>query len=163
MRKSLLAIVLILGICCIWLTFRNKKSYAQNITTYFQSAPGLKAGALVCADGVEIGKVTDVRVLPNMGDHPIKVSMRIKTPYELKIPSDATASLSSEGVLGPTFVDVDTRNAHGPSLGNNGRLKSLDIRESKSFDSVVGAIGNALIQASQKDKASAVPVGHSGP
>jgi ABC-type transporter Mla subunit MlaD len=89
--------------------------------------------------------------------------MRIKTPYELKIPSDGTASLSSEGVLGPTFVDIDTRNTHGPSLGNSGTLKSLDIGESKSLDSLVGAIGNALIQASHKDKESAEQPDHSGP
>jgi hypothetical protein len=89
-----------------------------------------------------------------MGDHPIRVSMLIKTKYELQIPSDATVSLSSDGVLGPTFVDINTRNAHGPSVENNGTLRSLEIAGSKSSDIVLGAIGNALIQESQTDKPS---------
>jgi hypothetical protein len=78
--------------------------------------------------------------------------MAISTPYELSIPDDSTVSLSAEGVLGPTFADIDTRFAHGQPLGNNGVLKGLEINDAKSANNFVEALGDALVQSSRKSR-----------
>jgi ABC-type transporter Mla subunit MlaD len=86
----------------------------------------LKAGALVCVDGVKSGVVKSVRVHPELGERPVEVLMTISTGYELRIPNDSTVILSTEGILGETFADIDTRNAHGPAVGSDGVFQFLE-------------------------------------
>jgi hypothetical protein len=54
--------------------------------------------------------------------------------------------LSTEGMLGETYADIDTRNAHGPSVGNDGVLKSSEITAADGAQAVK-RLGDALIQA----------------
>ena len=68
-----------------------------------------KAGAPVCVDGVKPGVVKSMRVRPELGERPVEVLMSISTGYELRIPNDSTVILSTEGILGKTFADIDTR------------------------------------------------------
>jgi ABC-type transporter Mla subunit MlaD len=107
----------------------------------------MKAGAPVYVDGVKLGVVMSVRVRPELGDRPVEVFMAISTPYELRIPSDSTVFLSTEGVLGQTFPDIDTRSAHGAASGNNGVLKSSEVTAVVAAQAV-RRIGDALVQAS---------------
>jgi len=72
--------------------------------------------------------------------------MAISTPYELRIPNDSTVILSTEGVLGQTFADIDTRSAHGPTVGNDGVLKSSEVTAVDGAQAVK-RLGDALVQA----------------
>lgn len=38
---------------------------------------------------------------------PAEVMMKLRTPYELHVPNDATVSLYTEGVLGETFAEIN--------------------------------------------------------
>jgi ABC-type transporter Mla subunit MlaD len=53
--------------------------------------------------------------------------MALKTAYELNIPSGSTVSLETAGVLGETFVEIDTHNASGPPIRSGGTLKAQPI------------------------------------
>jgi len=77
--------------------------------------------------GIDIGSVTSVRVRPEMSATPGEVTMALRTPYALKIPKDASVSLQTEGVLGPTFAEVEIAGASGPPLENGGVLKSKEV------------------------------------
>jgi len=90
--------------------------------------------------------VQSVRVRPELGVRPVEVLMLISTPYELRIPNDSTVQLSTEGVLGETFADIDTRNAHGPAIGNDGVLKSSEMTAADGAQAVK-RLGDALVQA----------------
>jgi ABC-type transporter Mla subunit MlaD len=127
MRKIGVILIIFLGLGCIWLTSHKAFTHNQTFKSYFQSGSSLQAGASVCVDGVRLGTVTSVRVRPELGERPVEVVMAISPPYELRIPSDSTVTLSTEGVLGATFADIDTRRAQGPPLGNNGVLKSSEV------------------------------------
>ena len=131
MRKFVLILIIVVGLTPIWFALRKPKTYRQNFNSYFQHVPRLKAGAPVCIDGVKLGSVTSVHVRPELGEHPVEVSVEIDAPYELKIPNDSTATVLVGGLLGPAFVDINTRNASGPPLANNGIIKSLEIRETE--------------------------------
>jgi MlaD protein len=137
------------GLGCTWLAFRKPRSRDQHLKTYFQNGSSLKAGAPVCVDGVKLGVVTSVSVRPELGERPVEVLMAISTPNELRIPSDSTVILSTEGVLGQTFADIDTRRAHGPAIGNDGVLKSSEITAEEGAQAVK-RLGNALMQAATR-------------
>jgi ABC-type transporter Mla subunit MlaD len=93
------------------------------LRVYFQNANGLRAGAPVRLAGVEVGRITSVRARPEMQAAPAEVTMRLRTPYELSIPNDATVSLDTVGVLGETFAEINVMGASGVPVKNGGILK----------------------------------------
>jgi phospholipid/cholesterol/gamma-HCH transport system substrate-binding protein len=152
MRKLAWMLIIVAGLAVIGIVlFRatGPPSYSLHLKTYFHRGIGLKAGALVRVDGVDVGSVIGVRVRPELGERPVEVLMSIKTPYQLNIPEDSTVSLSTAGVLGETLVDIDTRKSHGSPAVDNGVLKSVELTDAQTST----AIGEALIQAS-RSKAS---------
>jgi len=126
MRKRLLIIVLV-AIAAIVFLLVKPLQYRREVKTYFQDAQGLHVGASVRMAGVDIGSVTSVRVRPEMSATPAEVTMALRTPYALKIPKDASVSLQTAGVLGPTFAEIEIAGASGPPLENGGVLKSKEV------------------------------------
>jgi ABC-type transporter Mla subunit MlaD len=129
-------------------------NHKLNVKAYFQSASGLNAGAAVRVDGVNVGSVTSVRVRPERGELPIEVLMAIGTPYDLAIPNDSLVTLITDGVLGPTVADIDTRQAHGARVANNGVLTSKELTQEEAAratkrikDSIIKTVDEALPDA----------------
>jgi len=92
------------------------------LKTCFQDVNGLRPGAKVRLAGVDIGTVQDVRAQPADKACPGAVEMELRTPYELKIPKDSVASTDTEGVLGPTYLEIDISRASGPPIQTGGQL-----------------------------------------
>lgn len=86
----------------------------------------MRAGAPVRMAGVDVGTIATVRVRPDQHGAPAEVIMALRTPYELIVPKDASVSLETAGVLGPTFAEIDIIGASGPPLENGGVLKSKE-------------------------------------
>lgn len=125
MRKRTLALIVIVGIAAAVLIAITKPWYhRREIRVYFQDAKGLRAGAPVRMAGVDVGSVESVRVRPDL--HAAEAVLSLRTPYELRVPKDATVLLPTEGVLGSTFAEVEILNASGPPLENGGVLKSKE-------------------------------------
>ena len=59
--------------------------------------------------GVDVGRVIEVRVRPDLKEHAAEVVLLFQTPYELKIPEDSVVSLRRAGLLGETYAEVDMR------------------------------------------------------
>ena len=105
------------------------------LKAYFDNASGLREGAPVRLEGVDIGNVTSVRVIPN---HPclpqtvagvvcpVEVTLKVSTRYGADLRKDSQATLSTAGVLGETFVDITSRGAKGPEAKDNDTLQTLD-------------------------------------
>jgi ABC-type transporter Mla subunit MlaD len=129
MRKVALVFIVALVAVILWLPLRKPATHRISLTTYFRSGEGLQSKAAVRVDGVELGSVTSVRVRPELGERPVEVVMEVATPYDLPIPSDSTARLSTQGLLGPTIVDIDTRRTQGARIGNNGVLKTAEMTD----------------------------------
>jgi ABC-type transporter Mla subunit MlaD len=145
--KGRLGLIVVVGLTCTWLAFRKPQTRNQNLKSYFQRGSSVKAGAPVCVDGVKSGVVKSVRVRPELGERPVEVLLSISTGYELRIPNDSTVILSTEGILGETFADIETRNAHGPAVGSDGVLKSSEITAADGAQAVK-QLGDALVRAS---------------
>jgi phospholipid/cholesterol/gamma-HCH transport system substrate-binding protein len=94
------------------------------LRSYFDNASGLKNGAPVTLEGVTIGNVIRIRVVPERNPTPVEVTMRVGRDYLGWLHSDTTASIAQAGVLGDSFIDLDSTRALGPAPINNAELKS---------------------------------------
>ena len=122
-RASILAVVIAVIAFVVLLGYPRLFAHRIELNVYFQNAHGLRAGAPVRLAGVEVGTVTSVRARPELQTAPVEVTMRVRTPYELKIPNDSTVSLDTAGVLGETFAEINVLEASGAPIKSGGVLK----------------------------------------
>jgi phospholipid/cholesterol/gamma-HCH transport system substrate-binding protein len=122
--------------------------FTRKITlfAYFDNAEGLRVGAPVRLAGVDIGNVTDIRVVPSRLETPVQATMRVNTRYQDALRTSSVATLSTAGVLGETFVDILTPPPTpgaplGEVLQNNAVLST---RESPALQDVVRASQSTL-------------------
>jgi len=84
------------------------------LLAYFDDAGGLRAGAPVQLQGVNIGSVIGIRVVPNRPQTPVEVTMKVTGHYGFALHKDSAATLSTAGVLGETFINISSFPAKGP-------------------------------------------------
>ncbi len=77
-----------------------------HLKDYFENAEGLREGAPVSLQGVEIGNVTRLSIVSNRPVAPVEVIMKVTTRYEANLRKDSKAVLSTKGALGETYVDI---------------------------------------------------------
>jgi phospholipid/cholesterol/gamma-HCH transport system substrate-binding protein len=106
------------------------------IRAYFPNAAGIKDGAVVSLDGVTIGNVKKTRVVPERNPFPVEVTMQVGEKYWPFIHTDSTARIAPAGVLGDSFVDIDSRRAAGPQPADNSELK---VSSSPTIEDVVNS------------------------
>jgi phospholipid/cholesterol/gamma-HCH transport system substrate-binding protein len=94
------------------------------LRSYFENAAGLKDGAPVTLEGVTIGNVIHVRVVPDRNPTPVEVTMQVGREWLHDLHTDSTASINQAGVLGDSYVDLSSAHASGPAPGNDAELKA---------------------------------------
>ena len=70
-----------------------------------------------------IGNVVHVRVVPDRKPTPVEVTMKVGAEYLRDIHTDSTATITQAGVLGDSFIDIDSTHATGPQPENNAELR----------------------------------------
>jgi len=116
-------------------------SHKITIKSYFDNASGLRQGAPVRLQGVDVGNVSAIRVVPNKPLTPVEVTMKVSTRYLANLRKDSVTSLETAGVLGETYVEIESGQAKGP------RVKEGDVlitREHPDFTDVVRASQSTL-------------------
>jgi phospholipid/cholesterol/gamma-HCH transport system substrate-binding protein len=100
--------------------------FTRKITlrSYFENSAGLKEGAPVNLEGVTIGNVSRVKIVPERKLTPVEVTMKIGSKYREAVHTDSTSSLETIGVLGDTVVDINSKTATGPAVQNNAELRT---------------------------------------
>jgi phospholipid/cholesterol/gamma-HCH transport system substrate-binding protein len=111
------------------------------VKSYFDNASGLRKGAPVRLQGVEIGNVEAIRVVPGKPLTPVEVTMKVNTKYRFALRKDSVTSLSTAGVLGETYIDIDSSTARGPEAQNGDVLAT---REHPDFNDVVRSSQSTL-------------------
>ncbi|HZU33605.1 MAG TPA: MlaD family protein [Candidatus Angelobacter sp.] len=94
------------------------------LITYFDNAEGLRGGQPVDLQGVPIGNVQSIRIVPGRPLNPVQVTMRVNSKYQPFIHEDSTAAVMTAGVLGESFVDIDSKTAKKPPIKDGGILPS---------------------------------------
>src|SRR6202521_717263 len=106
------------------------------LKTYLPEVSLLTVGAPVRVDGVEVGNVESIRLLPRTPGKPleknknIEVSMRVDKRYQDDILTDSTASLVTEGLLGNRYVNI-TRGFTGSPIGVAGVVPGAEEKAMK--------------------------------
>ena len=94
------------------------------IISYFENSAGLKVGAPVNLEGVTIGNVKYIRVVPQRRLTPVEVVMNVSKQFAPALHTDSKSSLETVGVLGDTVVNIDSKFATGPQFQSGGELKT---------------------------------------
>lgn len=92
--------------------------------TYFDNAEGLLVGAPVHLQGVNIGNVKEIRVVPGRKDDPVQIKMQVNTKYHFLIRKDSVATIETAGVLGQSLIDIDSKEAKGIEVADGDTLKA---------------------------------------
>ena len=103
-----------------WLTHKI------TLRSYFDNAGGLREGAPVRLAGVDIGNVTAVRIVGGKPMTPVEVIMKVNTKYSFNLRKDSVTLMSTAGVLGETYVDIDSTSAKGPEATEGDTLAARD-------------------------------------
>jgi phospholipid/cholesterol/gamma-HCH transport system substrate-binding protein len=111
------------------------------IRSYFDNASGLRPGAPVRLQGVDVGNVTNIRVVPNKPLTPVEVTMKVSTRYVASLRKDSVTSLETAGVLGETYLEIESGQAKGPQVQEGDVLAT---REHPDFQDVVRASQSTL-------------------
>ena len=111
------------------------------LKSYFDDAQGIRNGAPVRLQGVDVGNVTAVRVVPNRQGTPVEVVMKVTTKYSFNIRKDSVTSMATAGVLGETYINIDSAHAKGPEAGDG---DTLATRETTELQDVVRASQGTL-------------------
>ena len=96
------------------------------LRSYFENSAGLKVGAPVTLEGVNIGNVSKIRIVPERAPTPVEVTLEINKHYQNAIREGSKTSLTTQGVLGDTLVDIDMKFATGGPVQNHSELRTTE-------------------------------------
>ncbi|WP_158751136.1 MlaD family protein [Acidobacterium sp. S8] len=96
------------------------------VRSYFENAAGLKVGAPVNLEGVTVGTVKSIRIVPERKLTPVEVIMRLSKKFQPAIHADSKTSLETIGVLGDTVLDINSKFATGAAIQNNAELQTTE-------------------------------------
>ena len=113
------------------------------VTSYFDNAEGLRVGAPVRLSGVDIGNVTRIAIVGGRDKQltPVEVTIKISTKYQASLRRDSVTSLETAGVLGETYLDIDSTQAVGAPLQDG---DTLPTQVHPDFNQVVRASQSTL-------------------
>jgi len=113
------------------------------LRSYFDNAGGLREGAPVRLQGVDIGNVSAIRVVSDPAHRltPVEVTLKVSTKYHHNLHKDSVTLLSTAGVLGETYIDIDSAQATGPEVKPGDVLAT---RETPQIEDVVRASQSTL-------------------
>jgi phospholipid/cholesterol/gamma-HCH transport system substrate-binding protein len=103
-----------LVVTILWLAgaqYSQEYSYYQ---TYFKGpVTGLGKGTVTRYNGIDVGRVTDLKFNPN---DPQSVIVTMQVQPNLNIREDSQASIESQGLTGGTYVEISGGTAKSPVL-----------------------------------------------
>jgi len=159
--------VLLGGLLLVWACFGLWSSGV--FTPHYQiqmsvpEAEGVRVGASVLLNGLPVGKVSGVKLAEHSEDsnRKIEIDMRIPKQFQGRIPTDSTAYLIRNGLLGERIVDIHLGSS-GTAVSPGGEINVGLVKEASATDFVdalkkIGAQGNCRTEQTPENKTSKNP------
>src|SRR5258707_1496568 len=126
----------VLGAGIFYVTAPGILGPKYGLKTYLPEVAQLSNGAPVRLDGVEIGNVDGIKIVPRTKGKTedrrknIEVDMRVDKKFREYVLTDSTVSLVTEGLLGNRYVNV-TRGLTGVPIPDNGEVPGVEEKAMK--------------------------------
>jgi phospholipid/cholesterol/gamma-HCH transport system substrate-binding protein len=136
---GVIALVLALLVCYFGFTKAVPFRHHYTVTAMFKTASTLKTGTFVRIAGVNVGKVTEIKLL-HPGDPAVAVKMRLEKKA-LPLHSDATFKLRPRIFLeGNEFVDIQPGTPSAPTTGDGHVFPVNQTATPVQIDQILGAL-----------------------
>ena len=89
------------------------------LKSYFDNAGGLRVGAPVRLEGVDVGNVFAIRIVKDKPLTPVEVTMRVSSKFDYALRKDSVTMLDQVGFLGESYVDISSAQAKLGAAENN--------------------------------------------
>ncbi|MCJ2006990.1 MCE family protein [Methylobacterium sp. E-041] len=123
----------------LWLSGGSSRQVSQAVRVVFSgSVGGLSRGSSVTFNGIKVGEVTDVHLLPQ---DPRRVIAEIKVAPSTPLRADTRARLDSAMLTGVSVIALNGGNADAPALapGTNGEMPTIFADSSDIQDMMAAA------------------------
>ncbi len=130
LRVGLTVVVaLVILAILIFLMTQTTGLFTKMITiyTYVDDAGGLRAGAPVRLQNVDIGTVDNIGIVPDHRPTPVRIEMRVGGKSVQYLKKDAVVMLTTVGALGETYVNIDGGAAKQGPAQNGDTLPWRDV------------------------------------
>jgi phospholipid/cholesterol/gamma-HCH transport system substrate-binding protein len=101
------------------------------LIAYTDNASGLRNGAPVRLENVDIGNVDAIRIVNHHdasgANTPVEIVMKVNAKFRPFLHTDSQVLLSTAGVLGETYIDIDSTHATGGQVANGTVLPSQEV------------------------------------
>lgn len=115
----------VLLVIAIFLLGSKDSLFTDNIyvKSYFDNVEGLRTGAAVRLNGLNVGSVSDVRLL-DLNQYRVEVTMRINRDVQRFIRLDSEAAIETEGIIGSKIVVITPGSKENAIVNDNGTIVS---------------------------------------
>jgi len=93
------------------------------IKSYFDNVEGLRTGASVRLNGLNVGSVSEVRLLER-NQYRVEVTMRINRDIRQFIRLDSEASIETEGIIGSKIITITPGSQENAAIDDGGVIMS---------------------------------------
>ncbi|MBK8945233.1 MAG: MCE family protein [Ignavibacteriae bacterium] len=93
------------------------------VKTYFDNVEGLRTGAAVRLNGLNVGSVSDVKLM-EVNQYRVEVTMRISENVKEFIRLDSEAGIETEGIIGSKIVIITPGSKENATIENGGVILS---------------------------------------
>lgn len=134
----------LLGVALVWVTFETLsggqvlKDKGYQLIAGFESLKELKEGDEVRMAGVKIGEVARTRLAGRRAEAVLRINSNVK------IKSDATASIVMSGLIGTNYISVDLGSAEAGELPPGAEIQTRTTPDLNSVMSQIGDLGKKL-------------------
>jgi len=111
------------------------------VSAYFNSVEGVRSGSAVRLDGVDIGIVDGVEVVPR--DSKVRLDLKLNAPAKAFIAKDSYATIMPEGLVGSYYVDVTVGSREGERIEDGDVIRSKEaVRLSDVLENTDAVVEN---------------------
>lgn len=132
----------------VWLgRYQAEEGFAFYDVFFYESVSGLQKGGVVRYQGVEVGRVEDIRIDP---ENIQRVRARIRVERGTPIREGATATLELQGITGLVFIQIKGGSNDAPMMPERSEEPIPIIPSRPSFTTqILEGAPNLLAQATQ--------------